>query len=124
MKDNSRFFLAIDLQKRIVKEDVFHRRDGTVTKINKKKNARFRYLFKKTHNVIYNVIGVLPEHQMSGLAIALIHKSILMRQEKYPYGVSSFILEDNVPSTKICRKLSTGINKEYHLYEISGDDSV
>lgn len=84
----------------------------------------FRYLFKKTHNVIYNVIGVLPEHQLSGLAIALIHKSILMRQEKYPYGVSSFILEDNVPSTKICRKLSTGINKEYHLYEISGDDSV
>lgn len=84
----------------------------------------FRYLFKKTHNVIYNIIGVLPEHQLSGLAIALIHKSILVRQDKYPYGVSSFILEENIPSTKLCRKLSTGINKEYHLYEIPGDSNV
>lgn len=83
-----------------------------------------KYLFKKTHNVIYNVIGVLPEHQLSGLAIALIHKSILVRQYKYPYGVSSFILEDNIPSTKLCRKLSIGINKEYHLYEINGDNNV
>lgn len=81
----------------------------------------YRYLFKKTKNVIYNVIGVLPEHQLSGLAIALIHKSILLRQEQYPYGSSSFILEDNIPSTKLCRKLSIGINKEYHLYEIDGD---
>ena len=80
-----------------------------------------RFLFRKTKNVIYNVIGVLPEHQMSGVAIALIYKSILMRQSKYPYGVSSFILEDNIPSTKLCRKLSVGINKEYHLYEIEGD---
>lgn len=83
-----------------------------------------RFLFKKTKNVIYNVIGVLPEHQMSGLAINLIHKSIVMRQDKYPYGVSSFILEDNIPSTKLCRKLSVGINKEFHLYEISGDKNV
>ena len=83
-----------------------------------------KYLFKKTNNVIYNIIGVLPEYQKTGLAIALIHKSIKMRQEKYPNGVSSFILEDNIPSTMLCRKLSVGINKEFHLYEIPGDKNV
>lgn len=81
-----------------------------------------KYLFKKTHNVIYNIIGVLPEYQKTGLAIALIHKSILMRQETYPAGVSSFILEENIPSTMLCKKLSTGINKEFHLYEIEGEN--
>lgn len=83
-----------------------------------------KYLFKKTHNVIYNIIGVLPEYQKTGLAVALIHKSILMRQEKYPYGCSSFILEDNIPSTMLCKKLSISINKEFHLYEIIGDKDV
>lgn len=81
-----------------------------------------KYLLKKTHNVIYNIIGVLPEYQKTGLAIALIHKSILMRRDKYPSGVSSFILEENIPSTMLCKKLSTGINKEFHLYEIEGDN--
>ncbi len=80
-----------------------------------------RYLFQKTSNVIYNIICVLPEYQKSGLAVALIHKSIMMRKIKYPNGVSSFILEDNIQSTALCRKLSTGINKEFHLYEINGD---
>ena len=83
-----------------------------------------KYLFKKTNNVIYNIIGVLPEYQKTGLAITLIHKSIKMRQEKYPNGVSSFILEDNIPSTMLCKKLSVGINKEFHLYEIPGDEDV
>lgn len=83
----------------------------------------FKFLFKKTHNVIYNIIGVLPEFQKTGLAIALIHKSILMRQVKYPTGVSSFILEENVPSTMLCKKLSTGINKEFHLYEVEGENA-
>ncbi len=83
-----------------------------------------KFLFKKTHNVIYNIIGVLPEYQKAGLAVALIHKSIVMRQEDYPYGSSSFILEDNIPSTMLCRKLSISINKEFHLYEILGDDDV
>ncbi len=83
-----------------------------------------KFLFKETHNVIYNIIGVLPEYQKTGLAVALIHKSILMRQEKYPYGSSSFILEDNIPSTMLCRKLSISINKEFHLYEITGDKNV
>ena len=83
-----------------------------------------KYLFKKTHNVIYNIIGVLPEYQKTGLAVALIHKSIIMRQKEYPYGSSSFILEDNIPSTMLCKKLSISINKEFHLYEILGDDNV
>ena len=83
-----------------------------------------KYLFKKTHNVIYNIIGVLPEYQKTGLAVALIHKSIIMRQKEYPYGSSSFILEDNIPSTMLCKKLSISINKEFHLYEIVGDDNV
>lgn len=80
-----------------------------------------KYLFKKPENVIYNVIGVLPEHQQSGVAVGLINKSILLREKDYPNGVSSFILEDNIASTRLCKKLSTGINKEFCLYEISGD---
>lgn len=77
-----------------------------------------RYLCKRPKYVIYNVIGVLPEHQASGVAVALIHRSILMRKEKFPKGVSSFILEENLPSTRLCKKLSTGVHKEFRLYEL------
>lgn len=83
-----------------------------------------RYLLKKPKIVIYNVIGVLPKYQLSGVSIALIHKAIVTRKNIYTEGVSSFILEDNILSTRLCRKLSTGINKEYHLYELEGDDDV
>jgi hypothetical protein len=83
-----------------------------------------RFLKKHPKNVIYNVIGVLPEHQASGVAVALIERSIQIRKKDYPQGVSSFILEDNLPSTKLCGKLSTGINKEFHLYEISMEIGV
>lgn len=81
-----------------------------------------RFLFKRQENLIYNVIGVLPEYQKSGLALGLIHYSIKMRQKQYPYGVSSFILEENIPSTRLCSKLSVGINKEYHLYEVKKEN--
>ncbi len=77
-----------------------------------------RFLLKRPENLIYNVIGVLPEYQKCGLALGLIHYSIKMRQKQYPNGVSSFILEENIPSTRLCSKLSLGINKEYHLYEV------
>ena len=77
-----------------------------------------RFLLKKPKNFIYNVIGVLPEHQKSGLAIALICKSIELNKDQYPNSVSSFILEDNIPSTSISRHFSTGINKEFYLFEI------
>lgn len=80
-----------------------------------------KYLFRKTNNVIYNVIGVLPEYQKTGLAFALIYKSVKLRQKDYINGMSSFILEDNIPSTTLCRNLSVGINKEFHLYEIEGE---
>ena len=83
-----------------------------------------RFLRQKPKNVIYNVIGVRPEHQSSGIAVALIYKSILMRKTQFPRGVSSFILEDNIPSTQLCRKLSTGIHKEFRLYEIRSEDDV
>ena len=83
-----------------------------------------KYLFRRPKNVIYNIIAVLPEYQETGLAIALIHKSILLREANYPEGVSSFIIEDNIPSSKLCRSLSVGINKEYHLYEIEGEKNV
>lgn len=77
---------------------------------------------EKPKNLIYNVIGVLPEHQKSGIAVALICQSLKDKMEEYPngYGVSSFILEENVLSTALCKKFSVGINKEYRLYEIEG----
>lgn len=83
-----------------------------------------RYLLQRPKKVIYNVIGVLPEHQASGVAVALIHRSILMRKEQFQSGVSSFILEENIPSTKLCGKLSTGIHKEFRLYELWREQNV
>ena len=81
----------------------------------------FNLKFKKAEKVIYNVIGVLPEYQKTGLAIALIEYSMKFRKD-FKYGVSSFILEDNKESNNLCKKLSTGINKEYRLYEFKPDD--
>lgn len=75
-------------------------------------------LFKKPKEVIYNVIGVLPSHQKSGVAMNLIDYSLQLRKKDFTFGSSSFILEDNKPSTSLCSKMSTGINKEFHLYEI------
>lgn len=83
-----------------------------------------KYLFKKTKKIIYDVICVVPEHQHTGVAIGLIKHSLDDRVKNYPIGVSSFILESNIPSTKLCGSLSSGINKEYHLYEIEGDKNA
>lgn len=77
-----------------------------------------KFLFKKPKNIIYNVIGVLPEYQKSGVAMNLIDYSLKIRNKDFTYGSSSFILEDNKESTSLCKKMSTGINKEFHLYEI------
>lgn len=77
-----------------------------------------RFLTGKTSRVIYNVIGVLPDYQRSGVAVNLVEQSIRFRKKDYRYGCSSFILEENKESTSLCRKIATGINKEFHLYEI------
>lgn len=78
----------------------------------------WRLLIKRPKNVIYNVIGVLKEYQKEGVAVGLIDFSTKMRSKEFPTGVSSFILEENVASTNLCRKISTGINKEFRIYEI------
>lgn len=78
----------------------------------------WRLLTRRPKNVIYNVIGVLKEYQKEGIAVGLIDFSTKMRSKEFPTGVSSFILEDNIASTNLCRKISTGINKEFRLYEI------
>lgn len=77
-----------------------------------------KFLFKRPKNVIYNVLGVLPEYQKSGVAMNLIDYSLNLRKKDFTYGSSSFILEDNKESTGLCKKMSIGINKEFHLYEI------
>ncbi|MBR4082829.1 MAG: GNAT family N-acetyltransferase [Lachnospiraceae bacterium] len=88
-------------------------------------NGRLNYitfltklLTTKPKRIIYNVIGVLPDYQRSGLAMNLIDFSLKLRRKDFTYGSSSFILEDNKESTSLCRKMATGINKEFHLYEI------
>lgn len=78
----------------------------------------FKQLFKKPKEVIYNVIGVLPEHQMNGVAMNLIHYSLQLRSKDYKYGNSSFILEENEESTRLCRGMCIDLNKRFHLYEI------
>ena len=77
-----------------------------------------RLFNKRPKMVIYNVIGVLEEYQKEGVAVGLIDFSTKMRKPEFPQAVSSFILEDNVESTNLCKKISTGINKEFRLYEI------
>lgn len=69
-------------------------------------------------NVIFNAIGVLPEYRHSGLVAELLYHSIHMRQKKYDTGVSSFILEENIDSNMLFRKMAMDINKEYRIYEI------
>lgn len=83
-----------------------------------------RFLRKRTHHLIYNVIGILPEYQKTGLGIGLIHYTIRLRQKEYTQGVSSFILEDNFLSTKMCKGLSIGDHKEYRIYEIKRENNV
>lgn len=79
----------------------------------------FKNIFNKPKKIIYNVIGVLPEYQRSGVALALVYNSINLRKDKYEYSVSSFILEENVASTELCSKISSGINKKYRIYELN-----
>ena len=81
-------------------------------------NLFFRMIKNTPRMVIYNVIGVLKEFQKEGVAVGLIDYSTKMRSKKFPKGVSSFVLEDNVESTNLCKKISTGINKEFILYEV------
>lgn len=81
-------------------------------------------LFKKPKEVIYNVIGVVPEHQKNGVAMNLIDCSLKIRSKDYRFGNSSFILEENKESTSLCKKMSIGINKEFHLYEIPRSSNV
>ena len=83
-----------------------------------------RYLLKKPKIAIFNVIGVLPEYQKSGVAVSLIYKSVKDRGYRYEHGVSSFILEENIPSTYLCKKISTGIHKEFYLYELTRGNDV
>ena len=78
----------------------------------------FKQLRRRPKEVIYNVIGVLPDHQRNGVAMNLIDYSLKMRGKEFTFGNSSFILEDNKESTSLCRKMAIGINKEFHLYEI------
>ena len=84
----------------------------------------FKQLFKKPKEVVYNVIGVLPEHQRNGVAMNLIDYSLKLRGQEFTFGNSSFILEDNKESTGLCKKMSIGINKEFHLYEIEREPDV
>jgi hypothetical protein len=84
----------------------------------------FKQLFKKPKEIIYNVIGVLPEHQKNGVAMNLIDYSLKLRRKDFTLGNSSFILEENHESTSLCKKMSIGINKEFHLYEIVRADDV
>ena len=81
-----------------------------------------KFLYKKPKKIIYNVIGVIPEYQKSGIAMNLIDYTLKIRKTNFKEGSSSFILEDNKESTNLCKKMSTGINKEFHLYEIERKD--
>lgn len=77
-----------------------------------------RKFFKKTKKIIYNVIAVLPEYQRSGVTIGLVYNTLKLREDEYPEGVTSFILEENIPSISLFKKLAVGVNKKYKIYEI------
>ena len=64
------------------------------------------------------ITAAVKEYQKEGVAVGLIDFSTKLRTKEFPQGVSSFILEENISSTSLCKKISTGINKEFRLYEI------
>jgi len=73
--------------------------------------------FNQANKFIYNIIGVLPEHRNTGLAFGLVHQTVKMC-DGYKDLVSSFVIEENVESTRACRVFSQGIAREYNLYEL------
>lgn len=81
----------------------------------------FRSCCMRPKRVIFNAVGVLPEYRRSGMIAELLYHSVRMRQRRYAAGVSSFILEENADSNLLFRKMSTGIHREYRIYEIEGE---
>ena len=77
----------------------------------------FKNRFRKADSIIYNTIGVLPEYQNTALAFGLIHQTVKLCAGCKKV-VSSFVLEENKASTKVCRVFSQGIEREYNLYEL------
>ena len=51
----------------------------------------------------------------------LIYESMERKKKNYSNGVSSFILEDNLLSMTLCKKLAVDINKEYSCLPSSYD---
>lgn len=80
-----------------------------------------RFYLKKTKKVIYNAIVVLPEYQRSAASVGLVYHVLDLRKDNYNEGVTSFILEENTPSMLMFKKLSSGVNKKYKIYEIKKD---
>ena len=80
-----------------------------------------RKFLKKPKRIIYNAIAVLPEFHKSGVAIGLVYNVLNLRKDNYTEGVTSFILEENIPSMSLFKKLSVGVNKKYKIYEIEKD---
>ncbi len=82
-----------------------------------------KFLFKKPEKLIYNIYGVKKEYQSKGLSVALINESIKVRNKKpYYQAVSSFILEENLPSIKVANIFSKGINRIFNLYIVEATD--
>jgi hypothetical protein len=75
-------------------------------------------LLSKSTKIIVNSIGIVPEHRHKALASGLLGYASHLKKGTFKQAVSSFVLTENLPSTKISTLFSTGINREYNLYEV------
>ncbi|MBW7889132.1 MAG: hypothetical protein H3C35_12365 [Bacteroidetes bacterium] len=77
-------------------------------------------VFKKKVNLVrIIVLGVVPEHKMSGAAGVLFYETA-MRAKKlgYQYGEASWILEDNVMMNRAAETMQGKRYKTYRIYQM------
>lgn len=80
---------------------------------------RNNFIKKRIKRFIINTIGVLPNYHGLGVTIGLFHEVYKYAKDKYSYGESSFVLQENVQSRRICVRFTDGESKHYVVFELS-----
>jgi GNAT superfamily N-acetyltransferase len=81
--------------------------------------AKFLYYKRSMVNSVrFILLGVLPEHRMSGIDGVLIYKTLeLIRKKGYIGGEMSWILETNEAMNRIVQLSGASLYKKYRIYD-------
>jgi hypothetical protein len=66
---------------------------------------------------IINCVGVVEEHRGVGLALGLPYEWLRLVDHPVTSLVSSFVLDDNMISARLCRSRSASVHRVYSVYE-------